>query len=57
MKKNTKYGMAVITRDTIAIKGFEQWHSVRYMTTAKDRFDCLNWVIGLIEKGVIKKIA
>lgn len=54
MKVKTKYGNAKITRDTIQIDGYEPWYSVRYMTEEKDKLDCLDWVIGLIDKGIIK---
>jgi hypothetical protein len=43
-----------VTRDTIKFKGYEPWFSVTYMTTDENKQHCIEWVRGLIRKGIIK---
>jgi hypothetical protein len=43
-----------ITSETIRAKGYREWIALTYMTTNENRMVCADWVIGLIERGVLK---
>jgi hypothetical protein len=50
--KTDKYTIKVL-RDCIRVKGYEEWISVCYMDRNEDRVHCIDWVLGLIERGVL----
>jgi hypothetical protein len=43
-----------ITLETIKAKGWREWGAVTQMGSNENRLVCADWVIGLIEKGVLK---
>jgi hypothetical protein len=43
-----------ITSETIKVQGCREWCAVTYMDSNENREHCAVWVIGLINKGIIK---
>ena len=44
-----------ITSEEITVKGYSAWVAVTYMRANENRLRCAEWVLQLIERGILKK--
>jgi len=57
IKEYRKKGYHVkVTKAYIRVDGYDDWFPTRNMTEEWDKIHCLQWVMGLIERGVRKPI-